>query len=136
MAGLVPAIPIIQALCPPDRDRRDEPGDDESAANPMAALRPSATARLRMACSMEIIVINTHVDRTCSGEPSIAAAFEVAYALKLSRSARAAPPTARSLPRLRDRPLRNHSFRQGRWRRTVLGGNGCRDGFLGVIEMK
>ena len=30
MAGLVPAIPIIGALSPPDRDRRDEPGDDGS----------------------------------------------------------------------------------------------------------
>src|SRR5262252_5861027 len=31
MAGLVPAIPIIRALCSPDRDRRDKPGDDKSA---------------------------------------------------------------------------------------------------------
>jgi hypothetical protein len=29
MAGLVPAIPIVEALCPIDRDRRDEPGDDD-----------------------------------------------------------------------------------------------------------
>jgi hypothetical protein len=28
----VPAIPMICALCHPDRDRRDKPGDDESAA--------------------------------------------------------------------------------------------------------
>src|SRR5262249_54360655 len=28
MAGLVPVIPIISALRSPDRDRRDEPGDD------------------------------------------------------------------------------------------------------------
>jgi len=28
MAGLVPAIPIIEALCSPDRDHRDKPGDD------------------------------------------------------------------------------------------------------------
>src|SRR5215467_3663178 len=27
--GIVPGIPINRALCPPDRDRRDEPGDDE-----------------------------------------------------------------------------------------------------------
>src|SRR5258706_15594035 len=32
MAGLVPAIPMMGALCPPDRDRRDKPGDDESGA--------------------------------------------------------------------------------------------------------
>jgi hypothetical protein len=30
MAGLVPAISMIGALCPPDRDRRDKPGDDEN----------------------------------------------------------------------------------------------------------
>jgi hypothetical protein len=29
LAGLVPAIPIIGALCGADRDRRDKPGDDE-----------------------------------------------------------------------------------------------------------
>jgi hypothetical protein len=28
MAGLVPAISIRVALCVPNRDRRDEPGDD------------------------------------------------------------------------------------------------------------
>jgi hypothetical protein len=28
MAGLVPAIPIRRAQCPPKRDRRDKPGDD------------------------------------------------------------------------------------------------------------
>ena len=38
MAGLVPAIPTIQVLCPPDRDRRDEPGDDERAATIFALL--------------------------------------------------------------------------------------------------
>src|SRR6266481_3805491 len=95
MAGPVPAIPIIQALCPPDRDRRDEPGDDESAANPLAALRPSATARLRMACSTETIVINTPADWTCSGESSIAAAFRGGSGVEPDRSAKAAPPTAR-----------------------------------------
>jgi hypothetical protein len=31
MAGLVPAISLVGALCPPDRDRRDKPGDDEPA---------------------------------------------------------------------------------------------------------
>jgi hypothetical protein len=29
MAGLVPAIPIMKALCPPKRGRRDKPGDDK-----------------------------------------------------------------------------------------------------------
>ena len=28
MAGLVPAIPIMKMQCSPNRDRRDEPGDD------------------------------------------------------------------------------------------------------------
>jgi predicted cobalt transporter CbtA len=28
MAGLVPAIPLMPASCPPDRDHRDKPGDD------------------------------------------------------------------------------------------------------------
>jgi hypothetical protein len=32
MAGLVPAIPIMKMKCPPNRDRRDEPGDDVSQA--------------------------------------------------------------------------------------------------------
>jgi len=36
MAGLVPAIPIISAPYPPDRDRRDKPGDDEPAATSFA----------------------------------------------------------------------------------------------------
>src|SRR6476620_8055652 len=36
MAGLVPAISLSRALpCPPDRDRRDKPGDDsENAMSP------------------------------------------------------------------------------------------------------
>src|SRR6266481_367722 len=38
MAGLVPAISIIGALCPPDRDRRDEPGDDAWGATSFAPL--------------------------------------------------------------------------------------------------
>ena len=29
MAGLVPAVPLREARCPPNRDRRDKPGDDE-----------------------------------------------------------------------------------------------------------
>jgi len=29
MAGLVPAISLIEALCTPKRDRRDKPGDDK-----------------------------------------------------------------------------------------------------------
>jgi len=36
MAGLVPAIPIIGAQCPPDRDRRDKPGDGEATATTFA----------------------------------------------------------------------------------------------------
>jgi hypothetical protein len=28
MAGLVPAIPIVKALCSIHRDHRDKPGDD------------------------------------------------------------------------------------------------------------
>jgi len=39
MAGLVPAIPIIGAPCPPDRDRRDEPGDDGPTATSLPLLR-------------------------------------------------------------------------------------------------
>jgi hypothetical protein len=41
MAGLVPAIPMGLAPCPPDRDRRDEPGDDtlESVTLPRVLLR-------------------------------------------------------------------------------------------------
>jgi hypothetical protein len=31
MAGLVPAISMVGALCPPDRDRWDKPGDLEPA---------------------------------------------------------------------------------------------------------
>jgi len=35
MAGPVPAIPIIDAPYPPDRDRRDKPGDDDPSAMPV-----------------------------------------------------------------------------------------------------
>jgi len=40
MAGLVPAIPIVWAPSPADRDRRDKPGDDELAATNFAPLTP------------------------------------------------------------------------------------------------
>jgi hypothetical protein len=33
MAGLVPAIPIMKMQCSPNRDRRDEPGDDVCGAS-------------------------------------------------------------------------------------------------------
>ena len=33
MAGLVPAISLRDALCPPKRDRRDKPGDDGKDQN-------------------------------------------------------------------------------------------------------
>jgi len=45
MAGLVPAIPIIGAPCHPDRDRRDKPGDDQSAATRFASLTRSTSKR-------------------------------------------------------------------------------------------
>jgi hypothetical protein len=32
MAGLVPAISIRMARCPPSRGRRDKPGDDTASA--------------------------------------------------------------------------------------------------------
>jgi len=81
-------------------------------------------------------VINTRVDWSCSGGSSIAAAFEVAYALnqqerqggssdRMVIAAAAGPSAAKSFV-----------FGTGRWRRAVLGGNGCPDGFLGVIKMK
>jgi hypothetical protein len=96
---------------------RDEPGDDESAANPLAALRPSATARLRMACSTEIIVINTHADWTCSGESSIAAAFRGGSGVEPDRSAKAAPRT-RPVIAAPTRTLRCEYVRL-RWRPTA-----------------
>jgi hypothetical protein len=46
MAGLVPAISKIGAQRPPQRDRRDKPGDDECAATtfaPLTALESAAT---------------------------------------------------------------------------------------------
>src|SRR5258708_38787254 len=38
VAGLVPAIPIVEAPCPVDRDRRDKPGDDELAPTSLALI--------------------------------------------------------------------------------------------------
>ena len=40
MAGLVPAIPIGWALCPPKRDRRDKPGDDNGESGVSSNFRP------------------------------------------------------------------------------------------------
>jgi hypothetical protein len=34
MAGLVPAIPLREASCPPKRGPRDKPGDDRGASVP------------------------------------------------------------------------------------------------------
>ena len=45
MARLVPAIPMIGAMCPPDRDRRDEP-DDESGATRFAPLTANLNKRV------------------------------------------------------------------------------------------
>ena len=45
MAGLVPAIPIIEALCPIHRDHRDKPGDDRLSVGrsaPHPRCRPRA----------------------------------------------------------------------------------------------
>jgi hypothetical protein len=41
MAGLVPAISIIKAPFPGDRDRRDKPGDDELGATSFAPSYPA-----------------------------------------------------------------------------------------------
>jgi hypothetical protein len=41
---LVPAIPIVRALSPPDRDRGDKPGDDELAAASFAPLLKNQAA--------------------------------------------------------------------------------------------
>ena len=46
MAGLVPAIPMVGAMCPPDRDRRDEPGDDESGDARFSPLTANLNERL------------------------------------------------------------------------------------------
>jgi len=57
MAGLVPsvpsvpsvpAIPIIGAPCPPGRDRRDKPGDDEPAATRCAPVTGGGILRSAM----------------------------------------------------------------------------------------
>src|SRR5262245_16441046 len=47
MAGLVPAIPIVWAPSPADRDRRDKPGDDELAATSFAPLTGMSPKSLR-----------------------------------------------------------------------------------------
>ncbi len=47
MAGLVPAISIIGALCHPDRDRRDKPGDDAMSFAPVTKSRPNSLSDLR-----------------------------------------------------------------------------------------
>src|SRR5262249_15014539 len=50
MAGLVPAIPIERARsCPPKRDRRDKPGDDEG--NGIATKQCSLTGK----CSSRLV---------------------------------------------------------------------------------
>jgi hypothetical protein len=41
---LVPAISIIKAPCPGDRDRRDKPGDDELGATSFAPLTISGAS--------------------------------------------------------------------------------------------
>ena len=47
MAGLVRAISKIGEPCPPERDLRDKPGDDEWAATIVAAYgRRSTVARM------------------------------------------------------------------------------------------
>jgi hypothetical protein len=38
--GLVPAIPIVGVLCPPNLDRRDKSGDDESASHDFCPCHP------------------------------------------------------------------------------------------------
>jgi hypothetical protein len=49
MAGLVPAIPLRDALCPPKRDHRDKPGDDSRGAmlNVIASQTPTPGASTR-----------------------------------------------------------------------------------------
>ena len=49
MAGLVPAIPIIGALCRPGRDRRDKPGDDKLAATSFAPIADRTIRRIAVA---------------------------------------------------------------------------------------
>jgi hypothetical protein len=57
MAGLVPAIPIMKMKCPPNRDRRDEPGDDVSQAGTSvpteaALTRSSSAAKCAYYCGL------------------------------------------------------------------------------------
>jgi hypothetical protein len=57
MAGLVPAIPIIWARCPPNRDRRDKPGDDDLRGAMIAGrwvlIPPASRIRDQMACGVK-----------------------------------------------------------------------------------
>jgi hypothetical protein len=41
----VPAISMVGALCPPDRDRRDKPGDDETARHEFCPVTEACLAR-------------------------------------------------------------------------------------------
>jgi len=66
MAGLIPAIPIIGALCPPDRDRRDKPGDDEPAA---ASFAPVALWHVARGLDLEIDLLRT--GRICRDRPRV-----------------------------------------------------------------
>jgi hypothetical protein len=57
VAGLVPATPIVEALCPPNRDRRDKPGDEATSFAPvtLSSVKPmtrlvSCMARLSLLC--------------------------------------------------------------------------------------
>jgi len=45
-AGLVPAIPIIAALCSLGRDRRDKPGDDATTFAPLTTAMVNHPATL------------------------------------------------------------------------------------------
>jgi len=60
MAGLVPAIPILGASpCPPKRDRRDKPGDDD-------------TRRFSTCLStdwMRLLALRIRHGRPCAGHP-------------------------------------------------------------------
>jgi hypothetical protein len=60
MAGLVPAISLRDARCPPHRDRRDKPGDDSgefvaprdllSIMLPLELTAASASAARKLEC--------------------------------------------------------------------------------------
>src|SRR5215510_1960347 len=55
MAGLVPAIPIVRTRSPPNRHRRDKPGDDE-----LAATRFAAVTRHQMPPSYRLRAVRRH----------------------------------------------------------------------------